>query len=427
MKKICILILLSIIVYPSCQSPSNGDNVPVENNYVSFSQAIYGLITGMININGILTLVANDLTTVNIPINNGSFAITRDYALVAGTYKVILTTDEGLTLEVPDADLGENGLYLPRSHRLINNVIEKEEAMKNYLSSVNPEQLSEVEQMLMNWNHYARTKILPAKKKYLKQLEKRFIGTDSAVDGNRLSKTRDKILKSIERIESDQYNLCDLYEDSVFRTSEIWLQPPTIVIYDRSVWNYSNNQWVKVPAMEGQIDFPQFLTKTVNYYAAIAYQYFEGLTGNPFNLLIESANDEMPNPNIETSNENDPRYIFFLINDNAANYNMIFRNITFNDMVYDDEVYISWVSMPYNLYYWDQRTWMTLKRALFWSLKVWEYFIAELSPSIPFEDENENPSAIMKLVGKIKNNRDPGHILVLEQGEYYDKYGYYPD
>ena len=106
---------------------------------------------------------------------------------------------------------------------------------------VNPGQLSEVGRMLLNWEHYMRDEILRAKTKCLERLSKKIEHADSVNSINGLSRRKEKILEDIARIQSNQYNMIDAYEACTVTSSEIWLKPPTVVIYDRTVWGWVNN------------------------------------------------------------------------------------------------------------------------------------------------------------------------------------------
>jgi len=418
--RVIVLIFLTLTAFIGCQS-AGGGNIPETKNYVSFTQTVRGLITGMTAVNGTLNLKRGTVET-NVPVSNGSFSITNDLKLETGTYEVVLTTNEGVTVQVSDAVLGESSLYLPRSKRLIDNVIEKDEVLRDYVSSVGSRQLTPIEQLLLNWPDYVRTDILPAKTKYLSQLEQQLKDADSESAVTGLSKSITKVRDEIDRIEAGQYNLYDAYKSCSHPTSEVWLKRPTIVIYDQSVWSYVDYKWEKIPDFPGMVANPQYFDFVESYYYLNAFQYFDGLTNTRFDIIKESDGAEMPDPNIALSASDEQRYIFFIVHDDVS-FKTMFGNTGGKSEHVDYEVLKSWVAMPYNFSF-DAAWWNTLRLWLFYTLRIANsHFFFDA----PVQDSYGNPSAIMKLVGKVKNHRDPGHIIDFENGEYTDKYGYYQD
>ncbi len=416
-KSNVIFIILSLFVLTGCQGTGgNGGQDPPVENYISFSQSVQGLITGMTDINGNLKVTRQNFSSgTDIPVTHGTFTITADHKLKAETVEIMLTTDEGLTIHVMSAQLGESNLTYKDSNRLIDTIIEKEEAMRTYLGSGSPKQLSDIERMMLNWQDYCRTEILPAKKKALERLEEKLNQTLSVSTYNRLEKSKNTILEDISRIESGELTLMDAYTNCNTLGSFIWLKPPTIVIYDQSVWNWANQRWTRKPGLDSQIESPLFAVRAKNFYFYTAYQYFQGLTNVPFTILKESAGDQMPDPNLEVSGEDDPRYIFFIINDNPYDYN-IYGGFTYRAFTHGFEVTKSFASAPYHCSYdrvWGGNMWLMA----FMSLNVADTHFIGFS----CEDGKGNVTPLMKLLGKIKNTRDQGHAIREENGEYIEK------
>lgn len=415
MKKIIFLIFVMVMAFSGCKGEEFSEE---PSKYVAFTQTVRGLITGMTNINGTLNLKKNTSVSVdlNVPVHNGSFSITKEMKLEATNYDVTLTTVEGITMKVPGAVLNENSLTFPVTKRRIDNVIEKEEAMRIYISSKDPEQLTAFEKMLLNWHEYAFREILPAKKRYLEQEHREFIDEGSQNSFSNLNETREQIQNDIDHMESNQYSLMEAYITNTTGNTCIWLKPPTIVIYDRSVWSWKNGKWEIRSDLQGQMQYPEFLTRGESFYSLCGYQYFQGLTNAPFTILKESAGDTMPNPAIMATSGDATHYIFFLINDGQASFDVFFRGIYGEEDTYAMKALRTSASVPYNMEYNDVNMY-TLRLMLFWSLKVSTYRI----PLISFVDSDGTPNMLMILIGKIKNHRDPGHQIILENGEYIDK------
>ena len=141
----------------------------------------------------------------------------------------------------------------------------------------------------------------------------------------------------------------------------------------------------------------------------------------PFEILKESDGIQLPDPNIQIAAGEDTRYIFFMIHDGVSIRSDRANIVNFYDTE-NNEAKKSLTVFPLNLYF-DETFWNSLELMIFGSLRVSNRLLTD----VPYEDENGNPSTVMKLVGKIKNHRDPGHIIVLEDGEYIEKYGSYLD
>ena len=412
MKRFSIPIVVFLIALAACQSPD--DHSQPAERYVSFSQSVRGLVTGMSSINGNLVLKPEQsATTTTIAISDGAFSISEQHHLEAGTYALTMTTNEGLTLKVERAQLGESSLTYPVSNRPIDNVIEKEEAMRNYLARADQAHLSDIQRMVKEWPDYCLRELLPAKMSALDRLEELLRQTHSDEDTQRLYEIRARISEDISRIQAGEMSLLDAYVDCTTGGSNIWLKAPVVAIYDRSVWHWENDLWSRKPELDRQVVCHHLLTGAENYFASNAWQYFDGLTQEPFTILKESAGDQMPDPNAEATSANDPRYIFVMINDHPYNYNIL-GGFTAHVDVSGHEVTKSFASAP--LVHLCDDWWGNMFRMLFVSTSVSNYS----NPGFSVVDENGNPSALIKLVGRIQNHRDPGHCLKDENGAFTD-------
>lgn len=416
MKGFSVPIAVFLLALTACQGPGeDGDSSQPEERYVSFSQSVRGLITGMTSINGNLVLKPeHSFTTTTITLSDGAFSISRQHQLKAGTYALTMTTDEGLLLKVERAQLGKSSLTYPVSNRPIDNVIEKEEAMRNYLARADQAHLSDIQRMAKEWPDYCLTELLPAKRCALERLEELLRQSHSDEDTQKLNEIRAGISEDISRIQAGEMSLQDAYFNATSGGSNIWLKPPVVAIYDRSVWHWENDLWSRKPELDRQVVCHHLLAGAENYFASSAWQYFDGLTQEPFTLLKESAGDQMPDPNAEVTSANDTRYIFVMINDHPTNYNVM-GGFTAHVDTSGHEVTKSFASAP--LVHLCDDWWGNMSSMLFVSTSV----STGSNPGFSALDENGNPSALIKLVGKIQNHRDPGHCLSEENGAYTDR------
>ena len=120
--------MLAAVLTPSglaLPSASAEQQMPT-SDFLNYTGNFSGLITGLTEINGSITI--NDKT---VDIVAGQYSFDDSHQLVSGTYDLTVKTEEGLKYE-GEVNLTEEGMFLPRSERRLDTVVEKEEAVKKY-------------------------------------------------------------------------------------------------------------------------------------------------------------------------------------------------------------------------------------------------------------------------------------------------------